>query len=700
MRFYRIRHNTNLLWISVLFVSLFCFCFRSEITAQSAGTNSNSSISKTSTDSDLPIAAPQAKLNTTASLSTVPALPNSPTETIEKKVKPPGKYGSYLWPVVGYEAITGTFGEYRSSHFHMGMDFSTGGRRGLPIISVSKGKVVEIQRFWSSIGNSVIVEHEDGIRARYGHLSKFSPKLVKFLKSSSSAKDFKSRRDFKHELGEPIPVEAGELIAYSGDTGIGPPHLHFELFRNGIYFNPRDFGLGHTDGEDVVLDFVTIRPETPRTFINGKHEPLTIKFEKTEGGYIANSDHQEILIQGIVSFQVSGHQKSRTNRLGLQSISLIVNGKENLNLNFQSLPKAQTKKFVLVYDSYKSKSNGNPFLYNLFSRQGFGIPGLGNTMVGSGLISSGNFNHNSINQISILAGGLGENRTEGFLNVKKDTSDYSHIQTPSYTFNVSYDRYTNLSSTDRLVELFFPANSVFGKANFQIEEINDFVWSHPGLSLESKMYKISPEDFREFNLGFDLYFKIGHKADLNQAGIYEIKSNGVAIPVKKANFSTWGRFFKARLKKTGIYAVLVDKISPQLELMGNLKSGHIFPNQDFEIEWKLKDFGSGIDQNSIQVKVDGELAIAELNPRTGVAIVVEPENIFAPGKHRMEAVGFDRAGNKSESIVFDYIVKGTKLANLTEIQTSKEIPTIQSPGEAKTSTARSKPTQATNKIIK
>jgi hypothetical protein len=571
--------------------------------------------------------------------------------------------GNYVWPVKGSNALTGTFGEYRSTHFHMGMDFSTGGRRGLPVVSVSKGKIVQVQRYWNSIGNAVIVLNDDGFYTRYGHLSKFSKKLNMYLKNSSAAKLYKNRKDFMHNLTTPILVEAGELIALSGDTGIGPPHLHLELYKDGIYYNPKDFGLGHEEGEEVVLDYILIKPETSRTFINGKNIELTIPLIKTDGGYATDPIYGDIHVQGIVSIQVSGYQKSKASRLGLQSLSLVVNQKKMMDVSFQSLPKAETKKFVLVYDSYKSKSNGQPFLYNLFSRDG-GNQSLGRIMIGSGLISSGSLDKDNPTNVTILAGGLGNNQSEAALVMRRDNADYSHIKTVEIVYNVKYNQYTNLSSSDHKIELFFPTNAVYSRGHFQIDEITDSNFQFPGLQLESKVFKISPENFREFNLGYDIYVKLGHKSDMSKAGLYEIKPDGKAIPVKKANYSMWGRFFKARLKKTGTFAILSDFTIPTIELLGGYKNGHIFKNSDFEIEWKIKDLGSGFDQNSIQIKIDGELGVAEVNPHTGSAIVVEPEKVFEPGKHKMEAMAFDRSGNASELIVFEYQVAGGRIAQL------------------------------------
>jgi len=576
---------------------------------------------------------------------------------------PKDKKASYVWPIVGADAITGTFGEYRSSHFHMGMDFSTNGRRGLPVVSVSKGKIVQVQRYWNSIGNAVIVLNDDGIYTRYGHLSRFNKELDKHLRSSMISALYKKRKDFTYNLNTPIDVQAGEIIAYSGDTGIGPPHLHLELYKDGIYYNPKDFGLGHEEGEEVVLESITLKPETSRTFINGKNEDLSIKLIKADGGYVLDPIVETILLQGIASIQVSGYQKSKSSRLGLQSLSLLLNQRKILDLSFLSLPKTDTKKFVLVYDSFKSKSNGQPFLYNLFSRDSYGSNQLSRIVSGNGMISSGSLERDKPNLVSIFANGLGGNQSDLIFPILKDAGDYSHIKTLDMSFNVKFNQYTNLSSDDHKIELFFPTNAIFTRGNFQIDEITNHNWEFPGLHLESKIFKISPENFREFNLGYDIYVKLSQKSDLSKAGLYEIKPDGRAIAVKKASYSTWGRFFKARLKKTGTFAVLSDLTAPTLSLGNDYKNGHTFGNSNFEIEWKMKDLGSGFDQNSILIKIDGEIATAEINPHTGSAIVVEPERVFEPGKHRMEATAIDRAGNMSESIVFEYSVAGGKLAS-------------------------------------
>jgi len=89
----------------------------------------------------------------------------------------------------------------------------------MPIYAAARGK-------WKSftndplMGNTVILEHENGYTTVYGHLSKTT-----------------------YQNGF-TTVKAGDLIGYSGDSGkmCFGPHLHFEVRdENGISMNPENF---------------------------------------------------------------------------------------------------------------------------------------------------------------------------------------------------------------------------------------------------------------------------------------------------------------------------------------------------------------------------------------------------------------------------------------------------------------------------
>ncbi len=112
--------------------------------------------------------------------------------------------------------ITSDFGKARVYNnelngYHSGTDFRA--KIGTPIIASNDGKIVLVQdRFYS--GNSVIIDHGQGIYTCYYHMSEFTVK--------------------KNEM-----VKRGQVIGLSGDTGrITGPHLHFSARVGGLQVDP------------------------------------------------------------------------------------------------------------------------------------------------------------------------------------------------------------------------------------------------------------------------------------------------------------------------------------------------------------------------------------------------------------------------------------------------------------------------------
>ena len=115
--------------------------------------------------------------------------------------------------------ITSGFG-YRTdpfaggAAFHAGLDFK--GPTGAPIYSAAHGKVAFVGRR-PGYGNCVEIDHGNGLRTRYAHMSAF-----------------------RTQVGQ--VVQAGQPIGAVGSTGRSTgPHLHFEVRLHGQPVNPRPF---------------------------------------------------------------------------------------------------------------------------------------------------------------------------------------------------------------------------------------------------------------------------------------------------------------------------------------------------------------------------------------------------------------------------------------------------------------------------
>ena len=124
--------------------------------------------------------------------------------------------GGVTWLVpCSYTSITSPFGTRVSpttgaSTNHQGVDLDTG--TGWPVYATRAG--IATTAYSSSAGNYVVVDHQDGYKSIYMHLSGFS-------------------------VSSGTIVSAGQQIGLTGATGIATgDHLHFGISYNGVYVNP------------------------------------------------------------------------------------------------------------------------------------------------------------------------------------------------------------------------------------------------------------------------------------------------------------------------------------------------------------------------------------------------------------------------------------------------------------------------------
>jgi murein DD-endopeptidase MepM/ murein hydrolase activator NlpD len=102
----------------------------------------------------------------------------------------------------------------RTYEFHAGMDID--GERGDQVAAPASGVVTEAG--WKGgYGNMIEVDHGNGLKTRYGHLSKIDV-----------------------NVGDSIA--RGQIMGFVGSTGRSTgPHLHYELRLNDRPINPRRF---------------------------------------------------------------------------------------------------------------------------------------------------------------------------------------------------------------------------------------------------------------------------------------------------------------------------------------------------------------------------------------------------------------------------------------------------------------------------
>ncbi len=93
------------------------------------------------------------------------------------------------WPVKIQPVLSSSFAEYRSNHFHAGIDFKTWGKEGYRVYAVEDGSIVRIRTSPWFYGKAVYLKMTTGETAVYAHLSRFIPRLEEVIRKAQRKED-------------------------------------------------------------------------------------------------------------------------------------------------------------------------------------------------------------------------------------------------------------------------------------------------------------------------------------------------------------------------------------------------------------------------------------------------------------------------------------------------------------------------------
>lgn len=228
---------------------------------------------------------------------------------------------SFLNPLPIEPILAGNYGELRPNHFHAGLDLKTAGREGLEVKASQEGFVSRVRVSPYGYGQAIYVDHPNGYTTVYGHLQRFSPKIEAFVKSYQ-----REQRSFEIDLypgSDDLPVQAGELIAWSGNTGgSGGSHLHFEIreTKSEVPRNPIVLGFPIEDHKKPVVQAIGIAPLNGGS-VNGSDKTF---HARTSGSSL--SGRPSISVEGPFGIEVNGYdsQDGSYNHNGIYRIELFV----------------------------------------------------------------------------------------------------------------------------------------------------------------------------------------------------------------------------------------------------------------------------------------------------------------------------------------------------------------------------------------
>jgi hypothetical protein len=212
----------------------------------------------------------------------------------------------YLWPTEASTFLSSTFGETRAAHFHAGLDIKTWGREGYKVFATKDGHVHRIGISAKGYGKVIYLKHDDGSYSLYAHLQSFNTQIQAYA-DSIRFQDYSFEMDHELPPGR-IKVSQGETIGLSGSSGIGPPHLHFEIRRpNENPFNALSTNLEVKDNRPPVMHSMLIEPLSSDASIEGGIQPRVIRPEWNKKGYF---DFGEVSFSGDVGLALDVYDEA------------------------------------------------------------------------------------------------------------------------------------------------------------------------------------------------------------------------------------------------------------------------------------------------------------------------------------------------------------------------------------------------------
>ena len=512
-------------------------------------------------------------------------------------------------------SLSGTFGEPRATHFHLGLDIRTQGKEGWEVKSIAKGHVSRIRVALSGYGKVLYIDHPNQTTTVYAHLKKFAPKIESYIKKLQYENETYTIQKFPKRGS--LTIEAGEVIGFSGNTGgSSGPHLHFEIreTKSQKPLNPLLFNFPVEDKNRPQLQKLFIfYPEEGR--ILPHIEPIDLKREN-DSLYVTSPIETSGKIG--LGIQMFDRQDLSYNRNGIYSAKVMINGKLISHYEFDEVKIGESKKLYIVVD-YKNYFQNRQRIVKLFYPEADKLEfmksltdqGIFNIELGKSyqiLIEIADFSGNK----SII-----ETYVEGMKkNTKAETLGGELIKPDrDYLFNLDNQ------------EIYFPKKTFLNPVKIKIDKNEDGI-------------EIGPNFFPIAN-PYEINFSFDEKDSLVRAQTFiakKLKKSLIYLPttLKESELNT-------KVKELGAFTLGRDSISPTVKPY-NFKAEQWLSKFKF-LNLKIDDDFSGI--KSYRGTINGNWVLFEYEPKKKMLTYDFSDKYFEKNKHELQLEVEDNVGNKT-----------------------------------------------------
>ena len=585
------------------------------------------------------------------------------------------QFNDYIWPTNASPYLSSTFAETRSAHFHAGLDIKTWGKEGYKVFASKSGKIMRMAITSKGYGRVLYMQHEDSTYTVYAHLQRFIPKLQSYIDSVRLL-------DYRFEVDVNVAsknwyFEQGEIIGFTGSTGIGPPHLHFEIRnKDNKPINALLSNLNIKDSIPPKITSVMVIPMSDTTHIDGSKFPKiyypkqnsngnlkigTIEATGPVGIAIQEYDQAEVVTNKYASYEflvsstADTHFYSRHDKFDFkQSKTMFIDrikAHGSHRRSFQTL--------------FQEEEIAMPFYYKLLNK-GILYPSSDTTTY---TIKVNDFKKNSTSVLFRLIRPFKPIRVIK----KKESSIYAwywrnnwitlenneSINLQKNDFGKNWDsskdqRIINsmndellitriipekshqIISPNRKIKIHFTSNSFFDSTSVAL--LTNLETELPSFSILPETKMIRNTFFVEFYLGHEFV----NNQNYQLFHFDRLKNKYTYIPSKLI-----GRTVHGRPHVLGDFVIKADNAPPeikQVKVTSNNYGRH-------QVIFKVEDDLSGINFEKSEIRVNGIRGIVEYDFEEDQLIYIHPK--FEPtSRNRIELILIDNAGNSRSDIFY------------------------------------------------
>lgn len=527
--------------------------------------------------------------------------------------------------------LSGNFGELRPNHFHAGFDFKTQQREGLKVYAAAAGYVSRIKIATNGYGKAIYISHPNGYTTVYGHLQKAVGAIEAKIQALQYAEQsFAVEAYFKP--GE-LPVEKGECIAISGNTGGSDgPHLHFE-FRDSQtekIINPLYFGLQIKDTKAPTITNLMVYPIGTNSVVNESKRPVLLSLSlQADGTYLA----QKVKAMGNIGFAINAYDRDDVsfNNNGTYFTQLSHNGNPIFEVIFDQMPFDEAR-YVNAFIDYERYKKSHQRFQKLFYNYPYAWSNMRNVTKGGKIEVTPNFT--AISRIDVVDFNGNKTRIDipiEYANAPAKIDD-GVVKTP-YLIKCSTDAVLEQEN----VSVYFPAQTFYEDFYLQFEVKNGELQLH--------------HDVVPAHIPFTVTFQADSipTALLSKTYIATVNGSKLTYNTTKREDST----LSIRTRTLGKFKLATDVLPPKVAWYKPAK------NKDWNASNSLNI--TLLDEQSGVAKVNGYLnnqwVLFEYEPKLNRITHVFEDRFLLDGTNNLKIEVIDNVGN---STIFESSFNRTK----------------------------------------